>query len=269
VRAQVLRLVSLPLWHALSRGRLQLELHAQPQLAKHWRHLAKKEAKAAAQEGHVPVQSRPEATFVPALLSDFLAVLADAVPAEHGENGGAAPMEQDGAAGDAGGAGGAASPRRQAVLYCERFVEFLTDLLTQVGARLRQDPGPRGVWVGTAVPGALNTCAAAAAVGALQASWPGSWPPRCPVCHPLLLNPGTGLGSLPAASPLTHKCSCPRAALCTPCWRTEPSWSSATCPASTPTQTASSSCRWGARQQQGSAAGSHPTAGAAFARLPV
>ena len=67
MRAQVLRLVSLPLWHALSRGRLQLELHDQPQLAKHWKHLAKKEAKAAAaaQEGHVPVQQRPEATFLP------------------------------------------------------------------------------------------------------------------------------------------------------------------------------------------------------------
>lgn len=32
VRAQMLRLVSLPLWHALSRGRLQLELHDQPQV---------------------------------------------------------------------------------------------------------------------------------------------------------------------------------------------------------------------------------------------
>lgn len=37
VRACVLRLVSLPLWHALSRGRLQLELHDQPGLAKHWK----------------------------------------------------------------------------------------------------------------------------------------------------------------------------------------------------------------------------------------
>jgi intron-binding protein aquarius len=45
VRPLVLRLVSLPLWRALSAGRLQLELHAQPQLAKHWKALAKKEAK--------------------------------------------------------------------------------------------------------------------------------------------------------------------------------------------------------------------------------
>jgi len=46
VRAQVLRLVSLPLWQALSPGRLQLELHALPQLGKHWKHLLKKEQKA-------------------------------------------------------------------------------------------------------------------------------------------------------------------------------------------------------------------------------
>ena len=46
--AQVLRLVSLPLWRALSPGRLQLELHAQPALAKKWKALQKKDAKAAA-----------------------------------------------------------------------------------------------------------------------------------------------------------------------------------------------------------------------------
>ena len=33
VRGQVLRLVSLPLWQALSSGRLQLELHAHPQVS--------------------------------------------------------------------------------------------------------------------------------------------------------------------------------------------------------------------------------------------
>ncbi|KIY98425.1 intron-binding protein aquarius [Monoraphidium neglectum] len=47
VRAQALRLVSLPLWHALSPGRLQLELHGQPALAKRWKALLKKDAKAA------------------------------------------------------------------------------------------------------------------------------------------------------------------------------------------------------------------------------
>jgi len=71
VRGQVLRLVSLPLWQALSPGRLQLELHALPQLAKHWKHLLKKEAKAAKVPGYLPPQQRPEAGFLPALLDEF------------------------------------------------------------------------------------------------------------------------------------------------------------------------------------------------------
>lgn len=37
VRTQALKLVSLPMWHALSPGRLQLELHQNEQLAKHWK----------------------------------------------------------------------------------------------------------------------------------------------------------------------------------------------------------------------------------------
>ena len=58
---------------------LQLELQSQEMLAKHWRHLAKKEAKAAkaAKESgtaHVPAAETPEATFLPRLLSDFLQV---------------------------------------------------------------------------------------------------------------------------------------------------------------------------------------------------
>ncbi len=47
---------------------LQLELQSQEMLTKHWRHLAKKEAKAAkaAQEAgsaHTPAAQTPEATF--------------------------------------------------------------------------------------------------------------------------------------------------------------------------------------------------------------
>ncbi len=58
---------------------LQLELQSQEMLAKHWRHLAKKEAKAAkaAKEAgteHVPAAETPEATFLPRLLADFLQV---------------------------------------------------------------------------------------------------------------------------------------------------------------------------------------------------
>ena len=42
VRAQLLPLVSLPLWHALSSGRRELELNAHSQLLKHWKRAEKK-----------------------------------------------------------------------------------------------------------------------------------------------------------------------------------------------------------------------------------
>ncbi|KAG1668022.1 hypothetical protein FOA52_006555 [Chlamydomonas sp. UWO 241] len=75
VRGVVLRLVSLPLWHALSPGRLQLELHAHPQLAKHWKALLKKEGKAVSKPGYVPPLERPEIAFIPSLLDAFVGCL--------------------------------------------------------------------------------------------------------------------------------------------------------------------------------------------------
>uniref|UniRef100_A0A1D2ABG5 Intron-binding protein aquarius n=2 Tax=Auxenochlorella protothecoides TaxID=3075 RepID=A0A1D2ABG5_AUXPR len=110
VRKEVLRLVSLPLWHALSPGRLQLELHDHPALLKHWRHAARREARAAAAAGdaHMPVQRRPEASFLPALVDEFLSVLGG--------------VQEEGT-------------DRRTTLYLERFVEFLTDLLSQLPTR--------------------------------------------------------------------------------------------------------------------------------------
>jgi hypothetical protein len=120
VRAQALRLVSLPLWHALSPGRLQLELHGQPALAKRWKALLKKDAKAAKEaakkggggegEGggggggeHVPAARRAEATFVPGLIDELLASLAAADEA-------LAAAEVARAGGGAGGGGGGPEP---------------------------------------------------------------------------------------------------------------------------------------------------------------
>lgn len=118
VRGRFLRLVGLPLWHSLSRGRLQLELHEHPQLAKHWKHLLKKEAKAQAAaaksgaDGAVPSsEASLEATFLPSLLADFQQQLAVAV-------------STDGHTLD-----------RAAVRYCERFVVFLSGLLSQLPTR--------------------------------------------------------------------------------------------------------------------------------------
>mmetsp|Transcript_15961 Transcript_15961/g.37841 ORF Transcript_15961/g.37841 Transcript_15961/m.37841 type:complete len:1392 (+) Transcript_15961:941-5116(+) len=116
VRSQVLRLVSLPLWHNLSQGRLKVELQGQTSLAKHWKHLAKKEAKAAKKEGdaHVPITERPEVTFIPEMVDDFLEEL-ELVPeaAEEGKKSGS----------------------RARLLFCERFVEWLVDLLSQLPTR--------------------------------------------------------------------------------------------------------------------------------------
>ncbi|GLI62109.1 hypothetical protein VaNZ11_004692 [Volvox africanus] len=124
VRAQVLRVVSLPLWHALSPGRLHLELHAHEALAKHWKAAAKKEAKAAkkakpgveGESAYVPVAQRPEVRFLPSLLDEFLAVLDKVVipPTDPG-----------------------CFPKlnRAALQYCERFLEFLIDLLSQLPTR--------------------------------------------------------------------------------------------------------------------------------------
>lgn len=54
----------------------QLELQTHEVLVKHWRSLAKKEARAAKEAGdaHVPVVDRPEAAFIPSLLDEFLEV---------------------------------------------------------------------------------------------------------------------------------------------------------------------------------------------------
>jgi len=110
VRSLALPLLSLPLWHALSPGRLQLELARHPQLEKHWRHQQRKEAKASKSPGHVAVARTPQVTFLPALLDEFLATLQAAV---------APGGEADG----------------PSAAYCERFVELLIDLLSQLPTR--------------------------------------------------------------------------------------------------------------------------------------
>ena len=59
---------------------LQMELHANEAiLGKPWKQLAKREVKAeaaakAAGQPYVPVTERPEATFLPGLLTEFLQV---------------------------------------------------------------------------------------------------------------------------------------------------------------------------------------------------
>ena len=115
VRAASLPLVSLPLWTNLSEGRLQVELRNNAQLEKHWRYLQKKHAKAAknaAKENRpppVPIAETLEATWLPELVDDFFTICEGAV------------------AGD--------KVDRDAVRFCERFIEFTIDVLSQLPTR--------------------------------------------------------------------------------------------------------------------------------------
>ena len=67
VRAQALRLVSLPMWSSLAPKHLQQQLAAQPQLARPWKFLTKRQAKEAKMDAP-PASSRQEREFIPNLL---------------------------------------------------------------------------------------------------------------------------------------------------------------------------------------------------------
>ena len=109
VRAVALPLVSLPLWNKLSEGRLQLELTKHESLAKHHSKMLKKEAKTAkkaaeAGEAHVPIGERRESCWLVRVIDDFVSYASDAT-------------DEDG------------------VRFCERFMELVIDLLSQLPTR--------------------------------------------------------------------------------------------------------------------------------------
>lgn len=120
VRGAMLKLVSLQLWHSLSLGRLQMEFVQHPQLLDHWKKMLKKEARAAKNSGGgASPQEKLEVRFLPSLLQEFLEVLDSTVQSESKE--GEADEVQS------------VDPASQ--LYCERFAEFLIDLLSQLPTR--------------------------------------------------------------------------------------------------------------------------------------
>mmetsp|Transcript_4030 Transcript_4030/g.6213 ORF Transcript_4030/g.6213 Transcript_4030/m.6213 type:complete len:1352 (+) Transcript_4030:1-4056(+) len=107
IRKECLRLVSLSLWNSLSPGRVERELRTYPQLTRHWKLLKQKELKQA--KDSTNTGPKPESSFMPSLLKEYLTVLE--------------------------GIGASDSPSKDAVSYCERFVEFLVDLLGQLPTR--------------------------------------------------------------------------------------------------------------------------------------
>ncbi|XP_057976627.1 uncharacterized protein LOC131163848 [Malania oleifera] len=127
VSETVLRLASLQSWHSLSYGRFQMELCLNLDLIKKWKRMIKREAKDAMKQGErFDPSTTPEVKFLKDLIKEFLEVLDSNVF-----------LHKDG---DAEGeefvdASGLEHVDDASVLYCERFMEFLIDLLSQLPTR--------------------------------------------------------------------------------------------------------------------------------------
>ncbi|KAI4384634.1 hypothetical protein MLD38_002757 [Melastoma candidum] len=120
----VLRLASLESWHSLSYGRFQMELCLNPDLIKKWKRMIKRESKDALKNGGVfDPTSKLEVKFLRNLMEEFLEVLDLKVFPERHDFDDHFDAYALGKLDDA------------AVLYCERFVEFLIDLLSQLPTR--------------------------------------------------------------------------------------------------------------------------------------
>ncbi|KAG5249967.1 intron-binding protein [Salix suchowensis] len=117
VSQTVLKLASFESWHSLSYGRFQMELCLNNKLIKKWRKTIKKEAEEATKRGEIFNPSTSlEVRFLRNFTEEFLDVLDFKVfPQKSSAN----EDEIDDAA----------------VLYCERFMEFLIDLLSQLPTR--------------------------------------------------------------------------------------------------------------------------------------
>ncbi|CAA7395754.1 unnamed protein product [Spirodela intermedia] len=123
VSETVLRLVSLQLWHSLSHGRFKMELCLNPHLIKKWRKMIKRELKESKKAGK-PFNSSSalEVTFLRNLIEEFLVILdSKVIPQkdvkDHFNSFGFEQVDEG------------------CVLYCERFMEFLIDLLSQLPTR--------------------------------------------------------------------------------------------------------------------------------------
>ncbi|GAB4832249.1 hypothetical protein Ancab_006264 [Ancistrocladus abbreviatus] len=125
VSETVLRLASLQCWHSLSYGRFQMELCLNPDLIKKWKRMIKREAKEAKKQGEENLEpaNMLEVKFLRNLIVEFLEVLDSKVfPGQHNDGG---------ELGDVNGS----LIDDASVLYCERFMEFLIDLLSQLPTR--------------------------------------------------------------------------------------------------------------------------------------
>ncbi|KAK4406328.1 RNA helicase aquarius [Sesamum angolense] len=126
VSERIMRLASLECWHSLSYGRFQMELCLNENLIKKWRRIAKR-AKDAAKRGETfDPTTMVEAKFLRNIIEEFLDVLDSGVFSRKPKN------DEDT---DLGYVHGSEDVDDACVLYCERFMEFLIDLLSQLPTR--------------------------------------------------------------------------------------------------------------------------------------
>ncbi|KAF3577400.1 hypothetical protein DY000_02035589, partial [Brassica cretica] len=119
VNETVLSLAGLQSWHSLSYGRFQMELCLQPDQIKKWKRSSKKWAAEAMSKGEqFDPSSSPEANFVRGLIEEFVEVLDHGVFADEIDDTAVSQLVDD-----------------SSVLYCERFMEFLIDMLNQLPTR--------------------------------------------------------------------------------------------------------------------------------------
>nr|GME06524.1 intron-binding protein aquarius [Ipomoea batatas] len=123
---KILRLAGLQCWHCLSYGRFQMELCMNPDLIKKWKKIAKRAKEAAKRGEPFDPSNMLEAKFLRNLIEEFLQVLdSEVFPSmEHSETEDRFIDASDFAA-----------VHDACVLYCERFMEFLIDLLSQLPTR--------------------------------------------------------------------------------------------------------------------------------------
>ncbi|KAH3763383.1 intron-binding protein aquarius [Pelomyxa schiedti] len=101
IRQFCLRLTSVPLWLHVNKSRVRNELKTAPSTQKHWEMACEKYA-------GKNLNDFPETSFIPCIINQFLATLESTVTVP---------------------------PNPHVLLYCERFVEFLIDLLGQMPTR--------------------------------------------------------------------------------------------------------------------------------------
>ncbi|XP_012830701.1 PREDICTED: intron-binding protein aquarius-like [Erythranthe guttata] len=122
VSEMIMRLASLECWHSLSYGRFQMELCLNKNLIRRWRRIAMR-AKDATKRGETfDPTTIVEANFLRNLIEEFLVVLDSEVFCKH---------EDD----DLVDVHGSEDVNDSCLLYCERFMEFLIDLLSQLPTR--------------------------------------------------------------------------------------------------------------------------------------